>query len=153
MKILGRVFIVSLIILSFLFIRVDKTTSPEPPLSSEAILSMVNFYRAEHNIKPLLQDDRLCEYGTMRVDQIISTWSHDGFSNDGGQEDLICPDCTFFGENLARRQTSNQQIIKEWKGSPGHNAAMLDPRWDIACVSLKVNNGISYTTLEFADLD
>lgn len=139
--------------ISILLLVAKKTTSPEPPLSAEAVFSMVNFYRNEKQIKPLIWDNRLCEYGKIRIPQIVLDWSHSGFLYDGGLEDEYCPECENFAENLARNQKTNPQIIQDWKNSPGHNGALLNSKWDIACIVIEVKGGRSFTVLEFGDID
>lgn len=134
----------------------NKVVAPAPiipPLAAEQVFVMANQYRIENGLVPVVEDSRMCKYAEIRAKQIMVDWSHSGFSNDGGLEDKMCPECTFFGENLAQYYKTSTEVMIGWKNSNGHNKNILNPRWDIGCIVVDFKNGVSYVAQEFADLD
>lgn len=53
----------------------------------------------------------------------------------------------YAGENLARGQTSPEQVVKEWMASPTHRANILNPNFKYCCISTGTSkyNGLTYT--------
>jgi uncharacterized protein YkwD len=105
---------------------------------AEAVLSLVNEARAAQEdplLSPLTWSSTLVTSAKLRAPEIVVKWSHtrpDGtewytaFSSNPGK----------IGENIAKGQTSAQQVFESWMASDGHKKNILDAdftKMGIAC--------------------
>ena len=136
--------------------RVVAPDSKGTFINKNIIYGMINEYRAENNVSPM-QESSLCEYAKERSEEIVTDWSHDQWVEDGinnvKRYSLVCPECENMGENLGKEAFYNEELLLAWKNSPLHNKALLDPKYDIMCVETTWDGDISYTALEFGDID
>jgi uncharacterized protein YkwD len=75
-----------------------------------------NTYRQANGHKPLAFTDDLNNVAKLRLTEIQSDFDH---NSTGGYN-------THLAENIVEGISSNQEALDCWKGSPGHNANMLD---------------------------
>lgn len=88
---------------------------PPQPIDEMELLSVVNNWRINQGKTEYYSDPTLCEYADLRVEQIKSDWSHDGFyamQKDGS--------FSLLGENLSRYDYSPEYVFGEWLNSPEH---------------------------------
>lgn len=125
-------------------------------LDKDITYQYINEYRQSKGLNPLVESS-LCEYAKERSEEIITDWSHDQWVEDGigniKRYSSVCPECENMAENLAREAIHNEELMDAWKSSPGHNGALLDPKWEIMCMGITWKNEISYIALEFGDID
>lgn len=104
---------------------------PDNQLNEMAIevAFLVNEFRAENGLHPVYVLPYLCDKSRERAREIMWTWSHnrpDGskFSSilDGN---LVSYDTVF--ENIAAGRDDPADVVEDWKNSPAHREAMLNP--------------------------
>jgi len=100
-------------------------------LDAMTIENLVNDYREEKGLPRLIHDDNLCVIAKERAKEIKTDYSHAGFERRWG---------TFkykrISENILHGSISNYAALKNWEGSPAHNAGMLDTEVDRTCVAV-----------------
>lgn len=146
-----------IIIMAFLFLLFPKIVSApnmgDSPLDKKTMYILINQYRAENNILPV-QEGILCDYAKERSQEITTDWSHDQFVEDSDlRYSVVCPECENMAENLANNAMYNKQLLESWKKSPGHNRALLDPKWEVMCLETTWKDGVPYVALEFGDIE
>lgn len=95
-----------------------------------------------------LQTRDICGLAKIRLNDIHTNWSHDGFWKLPFYE--YCPLCHAAGENLARGQGSVEQVYAQWQQSPAHKKN-LDRKWKSKCMVYDNYNGSSYFVEFYAD--
>lgn len=109
------------------------------------ILADVNTFRAEHNLKPIVRDERLCKLATIRAKHIQTDWSHNKFQS---ELDKIQGMPGRFYENLARNYEP-EDVVYAWSISKrGHREAMLRKDTKIGCV-VKIKNYYAYEVYSY----
>ncbi len=104
---------------------VDATMDSE----EQAFLVLINNYRAQNNLPPLVASYMLTKASAWKSKDLGTNnyFAHDDLSRTWVQR---IRDCgygfnTSLGENIAAGYTTAQQVFDGWKSSPGHNANML----------------------------
>lgn len=104
---------------------VDATMDSE----EQAFLVLINNYRAQNNLPPLVASYMLTKASAWKSKDLGTNnyFAHDDLSRTWVQR---VRDCgygfnTYLGENIAAGYTTAQQVFDGWKSSPGHNANML----------------------------
>lgn len=100
-------------------------------------LVLLNDYRRENFVAPVMAD-RALNQGARDYSQLMGETNHfDHTGPDGSSfDERMCdagyePACgprTFVAENIAAGQETALEVFEAWRGSPGHNANMLDDR-------------------------
>lgn len=141
MKRLGIAFLILFILLVFSVcgfiayrvVRANTTETPQEvrPLDAMKIEGLVNGYREQNGLPRLTHDDKLCELAELRAEEISKDYSHAGVEARFG---------TFsykrLSENIVAGRLTDFATFSSWKGSPSHNAGMLDPLVDKTCVAV-----------------
>lgn len=121
-------------------------------LVESKMITLVNDYRQENNIHPLVIGSWLEPGATIRAEEMANYGSHRYIDSMGLEQSHTRPDGTswsivfediqgdqskprFLSENIALIMTSMKHdedylanaMFTEWKESPGHNEAMLSP--------------------------
>lgn len=110
------------------------------------LLALVSQYRVNRDLPPLKLSNTLCEFASVRADQIQTDWSHNGFFTLSSQEPYKTS-FYFLGEVLARNLSTNQEILQGWESSPPHKAELDRPDYHHACVKMKGD----FTVMNFGD--
>lgn len=117
-------------------IRVQLQSSEYP-----TVKGLVDDYRINKGFKPLPEDPRLCKLAEERVEEIITDWSHNGYTR---RTPILfssyCPECSRIGENLARGYTTPEDTLTAWLNSPLHRAN-LDQDYNMGCLRYRISNG------------
>lgn len=97
------------------------------------LINAVNEYRTTNGLASVQTDRFTCNFAAIRVREITSNFSHDGFNTRVNNNALPYPSYTLVVENLA--QTNNyQEVIDMWINSPTH-AANLRQNTPYACIA------------------
>jgi uncharacterized protein YkwD len=105
-------------------------------IEEQALLDLLNRYRAEQGSPPLTLDDRL----TAAADWMSNDMAENGYFShvDSLGRDPNARVAAFgypggVGENLARSHffSTGQNVLNAWKQSSGHNANMLNSLWNV----------------------
>lgn len=117
-------------------------------LDENLIEKEINNVRKENGRSELTKYEPLCELANLRVEEIKTDWSHNGFKNRNqeiytrfcNQNDIIC---TSAGENLAKGSFKNEkEVAVEWFNSPEHKENMLG-EYNVQCVAVSENHFVS----------
>lgn len=131
----------------------------------QAFMQLLNAYRAENGAGPLALNAQLAEAASWMSEDMASKgyWPDSSYCAQFGisghcdslgrtfmQRILSFGDDPFvyLGENIARGSGSAQWVFDGWKSSPGHNANMLDSRYNAAGVARAYGPWGWYWTLD-----
>ena len=94
----------------------------------QAILNGVNESRTQIGLEPLELDPALSYYACVRAEELRTVFSH---SRPDGTRGLYIvknaePQCTAYGENIARGQENGAQVEQSWINSPKHRDNILN---------------------------
>lgn len=113
---------------------VGGTTTP-PCVDAEelALLTLINDYRKANGVGPLVLSSPLSTAAKAHSQDMATKnyFSHDGLDGSGPQQRMKAAGYTgnLWGENIVAGHEDAAGAIAWWKGSPGHNANMLNPNW------------------------
>lgn len=126
--------------------------------SPEAVIQAHNAYRRARGLPELRQDSTLMASTQAHCNWMVANDSLTHAGEDGSQvwdraaEAGWTGDAT--GENLARGQTTVEQVMADWDASPGHQANMQDERWDSIGVAIATDSqGRLVYCVNFGDAD
>jgi len=119
------------------------------------LFDALNSYRIANGLGPLFYSQSLQKAAD---DEARDLWVRNFFSHtnpDGlgpGDRALEAGFChRYVGENIAAGHTSVEQVMEAWKGSPSHNANMLDPDYVYVGMGISTDaRGRKYWAQEFA---
>jgi len=111
-------------------------------LDSSIIESLINKYRSENSKPKVRHYNQLCDLAKIRVYEVSSDWSHEGFKKRSEEDTLYlkyCNSsdyvCTGVAENLAKGSVVEIDILGGWKNSKLHNDTLLGD-YDAQCVAV-----------------
>jgi uncharacterized protein YkwD len=123
---------------------VDATMDSE----EQAFLVLINNYRAQNNLPPLVASYMLTKASAWKSKDLGTNnyFAHDDLTRTWVQR---IRDCgygfnTYLGENIAAGYTTAQQVFDGWKNSPGHNANMLGASYTSIGIGRYVVQGSTY---------
>ncbi|MEX2237673.1 MAG: CAP domain-containing protein [Dehalococcoidia bacterium] len=115
------------------------------------VLRLHNQARDNNNKPALRGTDKLGKAANYRCKETTRKWSHT--RPNGKQWHTVLPlfDISYnvAGENIARGQTSAQQVHQDWMGSSGHRGNILNGAFDFAGVGHCVSGGTTYWVVLF----
>lgn len=117
-------------------------------LDVNKINELINDYRSSKGLKRLSFDQSMCAYTKHRLSEIHTDFTHRGFKENPPEFSL--PANSYAGENLARGQNSEDELLKDWIKSPSHHASMINPHFTRTCIESDSYNGSTYTIQTFA---
>lgn len=111
---------------------VDTPVIKAVPVDEGAMLEMINVYRKDNNLPPLVLDPALSEVSLDMAHHIaerddMNTWAHTAFGLSSRLKKAGYPDYYVIGENLGAGYASLDAAFAGWKGSAGHNKNLLHP--------------------------
>lgn len=141
---------------------VDTDTPEEPDASddtvsygsyAEAVLTLVNRYRAENGLSALTLDKSLCKAAETRAREIVSTFSHTR-PNGASCFTVLSESGISYGsagENIAYGQDSATEVMSAWMNSSGHRANILGSSFAKLGVGVYQSGGTLYWAQLFTD--
>ncbi|GEM_PF-1834256 len=135
---MNKVYIAIIIVVFALFVLRDYAANmgePNQPkeffLKEPVLFELVNDYRLKKDLPPLKKSIMTCGIASIRLDEVMYDWSHNGFfslteSNDNWQYSKV-------GENLSRHWESERDTLDEWLSSPKHKEN-LDYPYTESCI-------------------
>jgi len=118
-------------------IKSEPTLSPTPslfltqstpttvPKKSEVVqsggsfISQINAYRAQNGLGAVSTNSETCSFAAIRAQEIVSDFSHNGFTNRINSRTLPYSSYHEVTENIAMNSDASQ-IVTMWINSPGH---------------------------------
>ena len=115
----------------------------------EAFTQLINEYRAANGLGALSADNQLNDVARWKSQDMATNnyFSHtDSLGRDPFQRmaDFGYTYNTWLGENLAAGIETAQAAFELWKGSPSHNANMLNPNFKVIGVALTFGPGSTF---------
>ncbi len=136
----------------------DDETTPDIPESDsgnndsvtvseiEKVVALVNKYRAENGLSPVVSDAQLSKAATIRSSELSTLFSHT--RPDGTRCFTVLDQLSISyrgaGENIASGQTSAEQVMNDWMNSSGHRANILSESFKNIGVGLYVDDSGRY---------
>lgn len=132
----------------FLFPKTDNQTkaivllptpSPTPFVyvpevaDEEDLWTEVNDWKERVGGYRYIKDKKLCEYASIRVEELKKDYSHNGFRNLHRTDSFIK-----LGENLSSGEEAVNVILQLWLTSPTHKAN-LDENFTHSCIKCEEN--------------
>lgn len=110
-----------------------NTRDTSERVNEDRLWELVNAWKNENDGYMYQPDDLLCGLATRRLKEIKNNWSHDGFT------DVISNNFQGWGENLAKDQSSEQQVLDEWLNSASHSANLKE-KFTSTCIRCEDNH-------------
>jgi len=105
--------------------------------SETTVFELLNAYRTQNGLAPLKVSPSLSRAAAWKTENMLAFGYFDHYDLDGRNHIQRARDCGYpgsnVGENLAK-SFSASAVVNAWKGSPGHNAAMLGLNWKVVGV-------------------
>lgn len=135
------VFVIAVLMVSFL---ASGQSSAEASYDKQELkfLHLLNEYRADHGLKPMLLSDKLAESATHHSDDMgkYGFFAHSTYQSSYYPAGSLPWDRmraegygynTYKGENIAAGYETAQEAFTAWKNSPPHNREMLDEHYKV----------------------
>lgn len=111
------------------------TTTTTPPASNSSfekrVFELVNEERAKAGVKPLKWKETLAEGAKIRAVEIQTSFSH---TRPNGETCFtVAPGVR--GENIAKGQSTPEEVMKGWMNSAGHRSNILSPDFQYIAVA------------------
>lgn len=140
-----------IIILALLFVPLFLSPQNVPTaveMESEAFI-LINNIRAENGLNKLVWDDDLYVSAVVRCKEGAVLFEH---TRPAGQAygSAFVNQCGYSGENMARGQTSPEQVVEDWMDSETHRALILDSKFKTAALACRFYNGSYYWIEHFS---
>jgi uncharacterized protein YkwD len=145
MKFRISIFICSLLFLFFVFKTTFKssdqisvptiTPTPTPFIEKNSLMVLIQDWRIQNGLKEYKESSLLCKIASLRLEEIKTDWSHDGFYKMASYCGTM--KCTL-GENLARGFASSKDTLNGWLNSPTHKKN-LETKFEYTCLETDGN--------------
>lgn len=123
------------------------TPTPTPYVFSENKLwDLIQDWKLENSGYTYSKEEKICKIADLRLGEIMSSFSHDGFYNH--TEELYSYGYDLIGENLAKNFTTEHDFFYSWLRSPSHKEN-LEEDFKYSC--LKCHN--TYCVQIFANIN
>ncbi len=112
----------------------ETETSPQAEFDTHRLYSLINAYRKDQNLSPLLIDPRLEKSATAKINDMISQkyYRHEDTVN---QESWYLFTAAGYhyklaGENISFSHNTPWQVFQAWSESTSHNEQLLKPNYE-----------------------
>lgn len=109
----------------------DTVQNPVSYPESQEVMELVNLYRTENGLRPLIKNEQLKPFAETRIQEIRTDWGHRGFLEKHPADML---GYKRVGENLAKGYQESYGVLAGWIRSDIHNTNMLRPEWEYTYV-------------------
>lgn len=92
--------------------------------SPSSLINQINSFRSSMGMSPVSENTETCAFASTRASEIVSNFSHDGFTSRVNSNSLPYPAYSSVAENIAMNSDANQ-VVPGWINSPGHNENLL----------------------------
>ncbi len=128
----------------------DSTATPATNISAyeQAVFELTNAERQKHGIAPLkYASANVDNYADVRTDEIMTLFSHTRPNGESSLDNF--KDIRTAGENIAKGQTTPEDVVAKWMNSPMHRANILNEDFVYLAVGFKNNHWVQlfYTPL------
>ncbi len=95
-----------------------------PYKTTNDLLQQINSFRHEKGLGQLSANSEACFFASIRANEIITNFNHDGFRNRIDSKSLPYPSYSKVAENIAMNGDANE-VIPGWINSQGHAENLL----------------------------
>jgi len=132
---------------------VSATATGEDSSFEQRVLELINKERAKAGLAPVAYNaalDNSAEKHARHM-SLVGRMAHDGIGDgDPGERARAEGWRRGWGENVAKGQSTPEQVVREWMASPGHRRNILDPSFRVMGVGqVQASNGTNYWAQEF----
>ena len=105
--------------------KIDLTSQDDSADYAEQVLYLVNQERRQRNLPPLIFSSKLMDAAAIRAEEITQLFSH---TRPNGEpcHSLIEDGAYTIGENIAAGHATPEETMRQWMGSTGHRANILN---------------------------
>ena len=132
----------------------DAQTDDDSAVEEE-LIRLINDYRVENGLEPLVRSEVLMKCADIRVQEIKVKFAHT--RPDGTHASTVVKEITGLNygcsENCARGCYSAEQVFNCWKDSPGHNNLMLNETFTTIGICYAEYGGLCAMDVAAVDLD
>lgn len=135
--------VVSIAFFVVTYIKANTSSNSTPPVvvqkqtsvDEEILFNLVNEWRVNNNLKPLLVSEPLCDFASIRVEEIKKDFSHDKAFVHRKNTGINV------GENLSAPFTNpnEQKLLNAWLNSPTHKDNIADDHYIYSCLKCSEN--------------
>jgi uncharacterized protein YkwD len=109
------------------------TVSPSN-LNADKLFELTNNWRVQQGYQPYIKNQTLCNLAKIRLNDIYTNWSHDGFVETvkwwfGNRQYDV-------SENLAKDMSFEKQTLQKWLNSPTHKENLVK-NYKYSCIAAK----------------
>lgn len=123
-----------------------KSLEGQQPIDSYKVYVLINDYRASQGLKLLRWNPEMCGFAKKRLNDVYTDWSHNHFLEAKNYYNYVKA-----GENLAKDQWTEKEMVDSWISSPSHLENIIEPKFTDTCiVHGAAPTGSYYTVQEFA---
>lgn len=112
----------------------------------DTVLEIVNSERTKQGCAALSTDINMQKAAQKRAQELVNLFSHD--RPNGKAANTVMAEYgigyRMFGENIAKGQTSPEEVMNDWLNSPGHRANILNPDYTKIGIGIHEQNGVRY---------
>ena len=109
------------------------TTTPSAPVDN-SFAGMLNNVRANNGAGPVAYDSRLGTAAQNHANDMLANnyFSHTGLNGSTPGDRITAAGYNWrtYGENIARGQQSESDVLQAWVNSPGHQANNVNPNFE-----------------------
>ena len=128
-------------------------TTPTTPVDT-SFRGMLNDVRASNGAGPLSYDARLGAAAQGHADDMLANnyFSHTGLNGSSPGDRITATGYVWrtYGENIAKGQTSEEQVLQGWTNSPGHHANNINPAFEDYALAKAGSGSNTYWVLVLA---
>lgn len=117
--------------------NLPTVTPPPIELDHDILMLEVNNYRIREGLRPFSSDTRTCEIAQTRIKDIVTHFSHDGFSAERLCGGYYCQ----IGEVLARNYPNEKETLQGWINSEMHKY-IIEGNYQTACAATDGSYGV-----------
>lgn len=119
------------------------------------VMQLVNEIRLENGLQQVSFSSELSNAALGHAQHMaeVMEMAHDGIGDGTAESRVRAVGWKgAWGENVARGQTTAEQVVEEWMASPTHRANILNPDWDrVAVEKVRGDNGQFYWAQNFGN--
>lgn len=118
---------------------------------ADEVAFLVNQQRRANGLPDLAVLPKLSQAAQVRSKELVSSFSH---TRPNGSDSITVLKeygltYTYYGENVAKGQTSPQQVMNSWMNSEGHRQNILTQQFKYIGIGVVYSNGVYYWTQIF----
>lgn len=131
---------------SFAFATQAVNETPDFKEMTDKVIYLVNEARAEAGLDPIYAVPYLSELATVRAEECVVDFSHTRTNGDSFSEIVDYEEAPwlYIGENIASGMSTPEATFEQWRNSPSHWSAIMNPNYTHMGVGVSYNPDSKY---------